>query len=199
MHIQFEAYYQCPSSPGQHIAEQHSAQPKHARAAHNWVNAIAHWSFILVQHWMQHMQQQWLHILPQQFEAAFMNISAASGNFASPYPGGMFSVVAVMSPNPIPRLYNNIFLKFFNSTTFSGSLLFDICSNLLSKILLVGFYIKWFGTNNVQKKWSNNDLLALHPNKIFMIQAYLTKKKDAKLGIPGNWKAKHSDIRRQFE
>lgn len=53
---------------------------------------------------MQHMQQQWRHILPQQFEAAFTRISAASGSFTCSEPGGTFSLVASKFPNPTQRL-----------------------------------------------------------------------------------------------
>lgn len=80
----FEASFQfpSPSQQQQQSCEQHSKQPKHARAVQSCVNAIAHWSFILEQHWMQHIQQHLLNIRPQQFEAALMS-SAASDNFVS--------------------------------------------------------------------------------------------------------------------
>jgi hypothetical protein len=87
---------------------QHSTQAKHARAVQSCVNAIAHWLFILEQLWTQHMQQQRLHMLLQQLEAALTKISAASGNFGSSRPGGIFSTVAVKLPNPMPRLRRSI-------------------------------------------------------------------------------------------
>ncbi|CAI0452263.1 unnamed protein product [Linum tenue] len=74
-------------SAGQHIAAQHSKQPKHDRAMQSWVKATAHWLFILEQHWTQHMQQQWPYNLSQQLEAAFIIISAASGSLGSSVPG----------------------------------------------------------------------------------------------------------------
>jgi len=56
------------------------------------------------------MQQHLLHKETQQLEAALTNFSAASGAFCSPNPGGTFSLVAVLSPNPIPRLCSGIVL-----------------------------------------------------------------------------------------
>lgn len=87
----------------QHTSEQHSRQPKQARAVNSWVITIKHWSFTLEQPRIRHMQQQQSATLPQQ-PAAFMNItSRASGGLSSPKLIGVLSRVAVKLPNPMAR------------------------------------------------------------------------------------------------
>lgn len=67
---------------------------------------------------MQHKQQHLLHMLLQQLDAAFTNISAASGNFVSSLHGGMFSVVAIKSPKPMWMLRRDIVFETPESTIF---------------------------------------------------------------------------------
>lgn len=106
--------------PEQHI-EQHSRQPKQPKAVHSWIVTSTKWLFSREQHWMQHMQQQCLHIVPQQFDAAFTRISAASGNFACSAPGGKFSTVAVKLPKPMQRFLSIICLWTLGSGIFLGA------------------------------------------------------------------------------
>lgn len=61
---------------------------------------ITNWSFNLEQVWMQHMQQQQLHIRLQQ-PTALSTKKWFSGCFGIRNPGGWFSAVAAMFPNPI--------------------------------------------------------------------------------------------------
>lgn len=87
----------------QHTWEQHSRQPKQAKAVNSWVITIKHLSFTLEQHWIRHLQQQQSATLPQQ-PAAFVNItSRASGGLSSPKLIGVLSRVAVKLPNPMAR------------------------------------------------------------------------------------------------
>ena len=81
---------------------------KHARIVQSWVNAIAHWSFTLLQHCKKHIQQQQSHHLAQRFVAALSIISEVSYSFGSACSGGLFSAVASRLPNPIPRLRMNV-------------------------------------------------------------------------------------------
>lgn len=60
---------------------------------------------------MKARQQQLLHIEPQQFEVAFMKISAASGSFGSSVPGKRLSEVAVTFPKPTHKLCGNIIFR----------------------------------------------------------------------------------------
>lgn len=130
--------FQLPSLPEQHMVEQQSRQPKHARAVQICVKRFPHWSFSLEQHWMQHMQQHLLHILLQQLDAAIANISATSGPFgSSSAPGGMFLVVAIKLPKPMPRFCKYIVFETPESTIFLLPLLSDPCRSLFPVELLL--------------------------------------------------------------
>ena len=65
-------------------------------------------------------------MFPQQFEAALRMISAASGNFESSAPGGMFSAVAVKSPKPGQKFLSSILLGAGGSSFFT-LVLWDSC------------------------------------------------------------------------
>lgn len=107
--------YDPPFPRPQHSSAQQPRQPAHAKPVKSWVNTFAHWGFIWEQHRMQAMQQQWLHIEPQQFEAAFTKISAASGSFGSSDPGAVLSAVATKFPNPTHKLCGNIIFRLSES------------------------------------------------------------------------------------
>lgn len=136
--IQVSSFHSFPQQ--QHSCEQHSTQPKHARAVQSCVNAIAHWLFILEKHWMQHIQQHLSHSLPQQFEAALMMSSAASGNFGSSTPGRMFSAVAFKLPKPTPKFCSIILLWPWEST-FEESFFCGNCLHKYQKKFTLWLYI----------------------------------------------------------
>lgn len=115
--------HSCPQQ--QHTSEQHSKQPKHARAVHSCVRAIIHCSFSLEQHCTQHIQQHWPNILLQQLEAAFTNISAASGSLMGSDPGRISSIVAERFPNPTQRF---LIMVVFCSLGFRSRFFFKPCS-----------------------------------------------------------------------